>query len=171
MSAVSPSVLLETREKTALNAQHTLMIAWIAYLVMLIIPFLVFLAVVFRLNYGSVESASEDVVRRWFICSMIFCGLSVPAAFFAQAKAFKGYWQGQCVQPRNYLKGMLVIWGSLEMSGLIALLGCWMTGTVIPIMLPALVAFVLFVMLWPNGHAMTRPLVSEHDGADYEEPR
>lgn len=171
MSAVSPSVLLETRQKESLNAQHTLLVAWISWFVLLTIPFAVFLIVLFRQTFGEVQPASETVINRWFVGSMIFCALAVPAAFFLQGRAFKGYWQGHCVDPRSYLRGMLSIWMSLELSGLLALVGCWVTGTMIPTMLPALVAFILFVPLWPNGHAMTRPLVSEHDGADYEEPR
>jgi len=171
MSAVSPSVPLENRQKEAMNPRRTLLVAWIVWFVMLTIPFVLFLAVLFRQNFGSSPEASEAVVNRWFIGSMIFCGLAVPAAFFLQARAFKGYWQGHCVEPRAYLRGMITIWASLELSGLIALIGCWATRTMIPTMLPALIAFMLFVMLWPNGHAMTRPLVSEHDGADYEEPR
>lgn len=173
MSAVSPSVLLETRESgdNELNAGHTLMVAWITWFVMLTIPFLAFLGVMFHQIYGEGQVAAESTIRKWFVGSMIFCAVAVPLAFFIQGKVFKGYWKGQPVAPRDYLRGMFVIWLALELSGLVALLGCWMTGTMIPTMLPALVAFMLFVMFWPNGHAMTRPLVSEHDGADYEEPR
>lgn len=171
MSAVSPSVLLETREHHALNERHTLLVAWIVWFVMLTIPFVVFLAVLFRQLYGESAVASEATINRWFVGSMIFCGLVVPGAFFLQGRAFRAYWHGQCVAPRAYLRGMISIWASLELSGLIALIGCWATGTMIPTMLPAILAFMLFVPLWPNGHAMTRPLVSEQDGADYEEPR
>jgi hypothetical protein len=41
----------------------------------------------------------------------------------------------------------------------------------LPNLLPALLAFMLFTPLWPNGHSMTRALINEHDPADYEDPR
>src|SRR5690349_6434763 len=105
MSAVSPSVLLENRQKESLNARHTLMVAWIVWFVMLTIPFAVFLFVLFSQNFGDNPAATDAVVNHWFIGSMIFCAVAVPAAFFLQARAFKGYWQGQCVQPCAYLRG------------------------------------------------------------------
>jgi hypothetical protein len=71
----------------------------------------------------------------------------------------------------KYLLGMLSVWVALNISGLIALLGCLATRTLLPNLLPAILGFGLFCVLWPNGHAMSRPLASEQDGADYEEPR
>jgi len=154
-----------------MDSRQALLIAWITWFVLASFPFFVFLAVMFRQLYGEVIAAPEAVIHRWFVGTMILVGLIVPGSFFLQGRSFRAYWKGEPVSPRDYLRGMITIWMSLEISGLVALLGCWMTGSILPNLLPALVAFMLFCPLWPNGHAMTRPLVSEHDGADYEEPR
>lgn len=170
-NAVSPSNLLETTEKMELNPRTALLAAWVCWWTLLTIPFLVFLSVIWRQMYLELTPAPQQMAHRWFIFAMAFLGVSVPLAFFAQGRAFRAYWQGQAVEPRKYLRGMITIWMSLEFSGLVALFGCWYTNTLLPNMLPAILAFMLFVPLWPNGHAMSRPLVNESDPADYEEPR
>lgn len=170
-SAVSPSHLLETAERYELNQHTALLAAWISWCTLAVIPFLAFLAMLWRHLYMNVMPAPQSTVHYWFISSMIFLGISVPLAFFVQGRFFRAYWQHQAVDPGAYLRGMLVIWVALELSGLLAIAGCWYTGTLLPNMLPAMLAFLLFVPLWPSGHAMSRPLVKESDPADYEEPR
>jgi hypothetical protein len=166
------SPIVATHARRELTAESTLRIAWWTWCGFLVLPFFGFIATVWHLmdseaGVGADSGASEG----WFLVSMIFLALAVPTAFFWRSHIFKGYWQGQVVSPRCYLKGMCTIWIALELGGLCSLLGCWMTGQVLPNLLPALVAFMLFTPLWPNGHAMTRPLQDEHDSGDYEEPR
>lgn len=155
----------------SMSVDLALQIAWWMYLALLAFPFIAFLSVVWQLMDNEGAGDTHSLAEKWFIFSMIYMAVGVPAAFFWRSRVFKGYWSGQIVSPRNYLVGMLTIWLALEVGGLVALVGCLVSGTLLPNLLPALLAFMLFTPLWPNGHAMTRPLENEHDPAHYEEPR
>jgi hypothetical protein len=154
-----------------LCADSALNIAWCAWCALLAIPFVMFLGVMWHLSQNEGLVADRALAQHWFIASMVYMGIAIPAAFFWRGRMFRGYWAGQVVPPREYLAGMLTIWLAIEIGGLFALLGCILSGTLLPNLLPALLAFMLFTPLWPNGHSMTRPLIDEHDPADYEEPR
>ena len=82
------------------------------------------------------------------------------------------YWSGECVPPRNYFKGMLVVWVALEIGGLLSLTGVMMTRSFAPCILPALVAFMAYLAMWPTGRAMVcRDRGATDDPERYEEPR
>jgi hypothetical protein len=66
---------------------------------------------------------------------------------------------------------MMSIWVALEIGGLFALVGCLRSQQLLPDLLPALVAFMFFVTLWPSGRAMTRQTGHLEDPQVYEEPR
>ncbi len=156
---------------TPLSADAATRIAWRIWFVLLTAPFIVFLGVVWRLMDNDTAPADPRSAQRWLIAVVIYMALGVPGALFWRHHIFRGYLSGRVVSPRRYLLGMIVVWGSLEIGGLLALLGCLVTNSLLPNLLPALLAFVLFTPLWPNGHAMIRPLTNEQDPADYEEPR
>ncbi len=67
--------------------------------------------------------------------------------------------------------GMFTVWGTLEIGGLLSLTGCLVSRSLLPTLLPALAAFMMFVVLWPSGRAM----INSHGGSDdpekYGEPR
>ena len=119
------------------------------------------------------ESPVKDpaFAHQWFLTCMAFLAVAVPAAFFWRSREFKSYWDGQPVTPSHYLKGMLIVWLTLEVGGLMALAGCLMTGSLLPNLLPAMVAFILFTPFWPSGRAMTHPVGNDDDFEVYEEPR
>jgi hypothetical protein len=170
-SLVLPNTTNSVRK--CLSCDAALQVAWWTWFTLLAIPFILFLAVVWNAmdNDGSVNVTDGHLAQTWFIATMIFMAVGVPAAFFWRSHIFRGYWSGQAVSPRDYLVGMITIWAALEIGGLFALTGCLLTGALLPNLLPALLAFMLFTPLWPNGHSMTRPLTDEHDPADYEDPR
>jgi len=161
--------------KPGLGCDSALHIAWGLWITMLAIPFVTFIVMIWALM-GSSEGSGEPqgntvLAHKWFIAAMAYMAICVPGAFFLRSRMFKGYWSGQIIAPREYLLGMSTIWAALELGGLFSLLGCIITNTLLPCLLPALLAFMLFTPLWPNGHSMTRPLYNEHDPADYEDPR
>jgi hypothetical protein len=153
-----------------LSVDEALRYAWRIWFVLLVIPFVVFLAVIWYLN-GHESPARMRLSQIWLVSTMAFMAVGVPGAFFWQSRLFRGYWSGQLVSPRDYLAGMVSIWTSLEVGGLLALLGCLVSGQLLPNLIPALLAFALFIPLWPSGHAMTHPPRNEQDPADYSEPR
>ena len=149
---------------------QSLKTAWILWALLALMPLPFFLAVVIQqLNLDGAPAGPG--VNEWFIGTLVFIAFCVPAGFFAQRRFFRNYWKGEAVTPLRYLLGMLSVWVALNVCALIALIGCLATRPLLPNLLPAILLFGLFAILWPNGHAMSRPLVSEQDGADYEEPR
>jgi hypothetical protein len=150
-----------------------LSIAWWTWCALLALPCVLFLAVVWTLMdlESTTTAADQHLSHVWFIVVMAYMAIGVPAAFFWRSRMFRGYWAGDIVSPKDYLMGMVTIWIALEIGGVMALLGCIVSGTLLPNLLPALLAFMLFTPLWPNGHSMTRPLHNERDPADYEDPR
>ena len=66
---------------------------------------------------------------------------------------------------------MISVWVALVIGGLFSLIGCLLYDTLLPDLVPALVAFMFFVTLWPSGRAMTHHIGDSHDPQVYEEPR
>jgi hypothetical protein len=144
--------------------------AWLAWLIMLCIPALMFLAVMWA-TMATSEPPKGRFAEAWFIGCMIYLGIAVPGAFFWRSHYFKNYWAGKVVKPRDYFKGMFIIWLSMEIGGILALIGCLISNSLVPNILPALVAFMLFTPFWPTGRAMTNPMGNDPDSEIYEHPR
>lgn len=156
----------------SLSAQTALRYAWYAWMALLAVPFLVFLYVVWRLMDSPMRDQNLWLSDRWFLTAVAYMVLVVPASFFVRSRWFKPYWQGQSVPPRAYLKGMFTVWGALEVGGLFSLIGCLASGFLVPSLLPALAAFMVFGILWPNGRAMVaQARGASEDPERYEEPR
>lgn len=153
-----------------LSADMALQIASWTWCALLALPFVLFLIVIWRLMDSESPPAANQG-QEWFIAGMIYMMIGPPLAFFIRSRLFRGYWSGRIIPPKNYLIGMITLWMSLEFGGLFALVGCLISGVLLPNLMTALLAFMFFLPLSPNGHSMTRPLVNEHDPGDYEDPR
>lgn len=155
-----------------LTPQRALRYAWFSYLTLLVIPLLLFLYVVAQSGDRAAAGRDLGLANRWFIGTVAYVVLVVPASFFLRSRFFRGYWSGNRVAPRDYLKGMMTVWLALEVGGLLALTGCLVTGSFAPCILPAIVAFMAFAALWPNGRAMIcNDRGASDDPEKYEEPR
>ena len=110
--------------------------------------------------------------QTWFITASIYLLIVVPVAFFWRGHVFKAYWSGRPVTPHKYVYGMLSVWLALVIGGIYSLIGCYVEHSLLPNLLPALVAFMFYVTLWPSGRAMVRHTVGATDDPEvYEEPR
>jgi hypothetical protein len=149
-----------------------LRIAWWCWLSMLALPFIAFIVTIWAVNAaeGADESAST-FSRVWFYASMGYMLVAVPISFFWRSHVFRDYWAGHCVSPSSYLRGMIPMWIIIEIGGLLSLVGCILSGALLPNLLPALVAFMLFVPLWPSGRAMLFAHGATDDPELYSEPR
>lgn len=153
-----------------LSVGTALRLAWATWVILLVLPFLLFLGVVWTLMFH--ESAAVRVEQHsWFLASSAYLLVVAPASFFWRGRLFKTYWSGHPIPPAKYLHGMLAIWSALEFGGIIALLGCFVERSLLPNLLPALIAFMFFVTLWPSGKAMVSSVGHEEDASVYEEPR
>lgn len=154
-----------------LSSDDALRLAWIWWLALLLIPFVVFIVVVWLFMAGLTPAARPAVGLGFFVASLLWLLVTVPAAFMLRNYVFRAYWENQPVSPRSYLRGMLTIWLAPEIGGLIALAGCWASGEWMPNLLPAAVAFVLFTPFWPTGRAMYEPVGHEEDDEYFRYPR
>ena len=161
----------EIGSRPDLTPQRALQYAWYIYLVLMACPFLLFLYVIWSLM-GQGLARNTYLSDRWFLSAVAYIVLIVPASFFARSRLFKAYWTGNCVLPRAYIKGMFITWFALEVGGILSLVGCLLSRSLLPSLLPALAAFMMFVVLWPNGRAMIcKGRGASDDPERYEEPR
>ncbi len=153
-----------------MTTQQAMRIAWVIWLVLLLIPFFVFLGVVSYITFGT-PAGPTRIGQAMFVISLCWIAVSVPLAFFWRDRIFKSYWTGEVVPPRAYLRGMAVVWVTIEIGGLLSLAGCLVAHSLIPNIVPAMVAFVLFTPFWPSGHAMVRAVGTSDDNEIFEHPR
>jgi hypothetical protein len=155
-----------------LNPETALRYAWFSWLGMLVLPFLLFLYVCWSLMDETGGKRDLPAANVWFLACVTYMITVVPASIFWRSWHFRAYWSGDCVAPRSYLIGMLGVWATIEIGGLASLIGCIVTRSLLPTMLPALVAFMLFVPLWPSGRSMICHHKGDSDDPEtYEEPR
>ena len=155
-------------ELTAVNALRH---AWVWWIALLLFPAAVFVFVMWSLMSDSAPPRHFAMAQHWFIIAMGYMLIAVPVAIFWRSHLFKAYWRGEVVRPRAYLFGMMSVWLTLEVGGLLSIVGCYLTHALLPNLVPAVIAFVLFLPLWPSGRAMVRHVGASDDPEKYEEPR
>jgi hypothetical protein len=155
----------------SLSPAMALRTAWIAWIAMLVTPFFLFLAMIWKLEGSSNEPTSSTLADTWFTIAMLYMLFVVPASFFWRGHVFKAYWTGNPVAPDKYLQGMLSIWIPLWIGGIFSLIGTFVSNSALPNLVPALVAFMFFVTFWPSGRAMITHRGDKEDPQSYEEPR
>jgi hypothetical protein len=162
----------EPRIRKELSPETALRYAWCGWLTMLACPFVLFLGVAWSLMGDQALNRDRPLSDQWFVASVAYMVLIVPATFFIRSRLFRQYWKGECVAPRAYLIGMYTVWGALELGGVLSLAGCLVSRSLLPSLMPAIAAFMMFVVLWPSGRAMIcNGRGASDDPEHYEEPR
>jgi len=160
-----------TAGSTALTPQKALRLAWTIWIVLLLLPY-VAMPIALRANLrADAGSYNPEAADAWFVAIMLYMVIALPAAFFWRSHLFKAYWRGDTVSPRAYFWGMVSLWAALTIGGLTALVVCIATVTFAPNVIPAALALFVYVILWPDGSAMTRPVGGSDDPETYREPR
>ena len=159
------------RWRRELTPNGALRAAWYWYLSLLLTPFLLFLGVLLIRNGDQSRQAPATTGNAWFIGSTAFMVIAASIAFAIRSRFFRSYWRGESVAPRDYLAGMLVVWFTFEIGGIVSLIGCLASESLTPCILPALAAFMFFTPLWPNGAAMSGSIGNSDDPEIYCEPR
>jgi hypothetical protein len=162
---------MAANESAGISAGTAIRLAWIIWLILLTVPFLLFLGVVWTLSSGETAAKLVSGSQGWFLTAAVYLLVVVPVSFFWRGHVFKAYWSGKTVAPGKYLFGMVSVWMALEIGGIFSLVGCKVNDALLPNLLPALVAFMFFVTLWPSGRAMVRTVGGQEDPQFYEEPR
>ncbi len=157
---------------TKLMPVAALRLAWWAWSVCMLGPSILFLAMVWHFACTSEQPGDTLLADRWFIFSTAFMVAAVPGALFWRSHLFKPYWDGHRVGPWAWLAGSIILWVSLALAGILSMVGCLISHSLLPNLFPALVAFILYASLWPTGTPMVRASQGNLDDPQlYEEPR
>ncbi len=82
----------------SLTVPSAIRIAWIIWLVLLVIPFMVSLYLFWKFSTGEAVP-HRDVGDVWFLISALYLLAIVPLSFFWRAHLFKSYYSGHPVEP------------------------------------------------------------------------
>lgn len=170
-SQPEPTLSRDDEPDRELTPGQALRQAWLWWFVLLVVPFLVFMGVLWTRTLGVAPTPRPMLADVFFVVSLVWMLLTVPGAFLLRNYCFRSYWEGRTVEPRSYVRGMLTIWLATEIGGLLALLGCAISGTWMPCLLPAALAFMLFTPFWPTGRAMVDPVGMAEDDEVFRHPR
>jgi hypothetical protein len=145
--------------------------AWWAYLVLLILPFMLFALVMVLHMAPGVSRRPLPGVNAWFLSTMAYLVVALPAALFYRRHLCIAYYRGELVAPQHYLAGMFTVWLTLEIGMIVAVVGCYLTASFMPGLIPAVAAFVVFITQWPTGRMMISRVGDSDDPEIYEMPR
>jgi hypothetical protein len=172
----SPRIPQEVDVSTALaipapDARRAFRAAWFAYLALVTFPLALFVGVLWSIVGAGGTRGLPRAADPWFLSTMAYLAVAVPAALFVRARLCAAYARGDPVAPGRYLLGMSAVWASLEVGMILALAGCYATGSFLPGLVPAVVAFVFLAALWPNGEMLTGRAGATEDPDGHEQPR
>ena len=154
---------------TRLSPRAALRLAWLGWGILLAGPFLLLQVLVWYVP-ASEMSRLYAPTTFWFLAAMAYLIVVVPALFFVRGHLFRDYWMGRPVPPRNYVIATIVMGAALALGGIISLIGCMVTASFMPNLIPGFIALLLFLMHWPTGSAMTRNSGNSQDHQIYQEP-
>ncbi len=170
-----PPVLLSYRQLD--DRAMALRKAWAIYLAMAVLPplfmiFSIFYLIFTPLNWYDRQIIPLENTAGWysFLLGMIWISVTVPLSFYMRRHYWSAYYHGELVEPGNYLKGNLSIWIPLVIAGILGFVAFALTRYVANLF-TSVTAFVIFLTMFPNGHAMTRPIGDHDDPGVYELPR
>jgi hypothetical protein len=146
-------------------------LAWGIWFVYLVTPMFLFLATLLYLLAKPTTMAITPG-QTWFLAMMLMLAPGVPLVFYIRGKLFfYGYLNGRSVTPRQYIYGMVMVWTWIELIGLLSLAGCIVSGSLAPCVIPALMAFIVFLTQWPNATALANHTGHLDDPSLFHHPR
>lgn len=156
--------------RSTLSPANALRWSWLCWGVLLALPFGFLQWVIWQFISGKISPTGADR-ERWFTAAASYLIIVVPGSLFVRGRLFKDYWLGRPVPPAKYILATIAIGVALAIGGIFSLIGCLVTGSFMPNLIPALLALVLYALHWPTGRAMIRKVGNVDDPQKYEEPR
>jgi len=119
------------------------------------------------LSWQPATAAEGDrmAVNPGLVFNLVFFVAVSTAAFFLHWRLFRKHWSGGYVTPRGYLTADAVFWLLMTLVIVVLDVSCIIQGVFMPDMLLVFGAFILLLLSWPSGWAMThaRPRDEEDD--------
>ena len=145
---------------------EALYLAWLMWLLLLAAPFVV---LPFALQMSpDRRSPRPDLAEGWFLIVMVYLLVAMPSALLVRERVSGSFRASRAERPRSYYIGMCGIWVAVASAGLAAELVCVATATLMPNVVAAVIALVVYLTLWPTG------IATELDGrnsASHQEAR
>jgi len=145
--------IIHREQRPHLSAAFALRVAWIAYAILLAVPFFTSLMFLWLLDYFT-GTRTGPIADRWFLASMIIVASIVAGGALVREHFFKD--DGHAVTPGKYLAVMIGIWLALAISGLFSMYACYATESVLPNLIPAFMGLGVYCLFWPSKNAMER---------------
>jgi hypothetical protein len=154
---MSPPITMPNSEgdiRSDLSTKAAIRWAWFFWVVLLVLPFLLLQLLVWHLLVTGEIARSNTDSNEWFVAALAYLVLIVPGSFFWRGYLFRDYWLNRPVTPRKYLVATIAVGLALGLGGTISMVGCLVTGSFMPNLIPALVALLLFALHWPRRRAI-----------------
>ena len=134
-------------EKLPPESAAVLSRAWLAWTV-----FVAGLTVFGLITLSAIEPTRVQV-SAWGMLAALW-GLVVIAVLAAKSHVFKSAWERREADPDIYFRGLLSIWAVLQIGGVLGLLACFFSGSLLPGMLIAAVMLALTLAVRPSRAAL-----------------
>lgn len=135
-----------------LTQASALTLAWGVWAAMVLVP-LVLLGIASSRALGD-EAASGSGATALFALSVLWLIVATPGALVLRSHCFATVWEGRAVEPHSYMKGVLTVWGAIEVGLLLAAASCLAGGSLLPGGAPALVGLMILLLTFPSGRAI-----------------
>lgn len=123
--------------------------AWVSFVAGIVAMMLIVFAVV---DGGAMHGGLV------FAIAALWALIAVPAAVFIKGDVLRAAWSPRPAEPVGYLKGLVLVWGTIEIGAVLALIGCLIDGAVLPGGLLASILLAVLFVLRPSSGALGRGL-------------
>ena len=121
--------------------------------------------VIFGIVTLSVIEPDEVRVSAWSMLAALW-GIVVIVVLAAKSHVFKSAWERREADPDIYSRGLLTIWAVLQIGGVLGLLACFLSNSLLPGLLIAAVMLSLTLAIRPSAAALrSRPRGGQPAGA------
>jgi len=127
--------------------------AWLSFWVILLVPIVILMFAVSVIS-DPTNTARDGVSMLFGVLSVAWLAGTLPMAIWIRSYVFRAGWQGEPVDPESYLRGLVTIWTASGFGALLASIGCLVSHTLMPCVLPLGLALMIMCLITPRREAM-----------------
>ena len=168
VESTSPSLKGESgdsRSARALMPERALELAWTIWFILLAVPFIVLPFLLHMTPGADGRAPNPRLARDGFAAIVSAIAIAVPVSLMLRVILLGRLWHSHDAHPRRYFVAMLIGWLVLTLGGIAAEVVCVFTGTLLPNVVIAVAALLVYLNVWPRGTPMVKgAIVSEVTG-------